>query len=119
VPLHRQFLLVEQGPRGESLLSQTLLRKFRGARVHCSADPAESLKISRKLTLDAVIVHRAIDLSPEAMVRTLRQALPETPIVMVSVSDRKESALSAGATEFLLYEEWLMLGHVVSNLLRD
>jgi DNA-binding NarL/FixJ family response regulator len=111
--------MVEQAPPRESLLSQTLARKFPRATIHCSADPAECLKIGAELPLDAIIVHRAIGITSEEMVRKLRQALPATPIIMVSVSDRKGSALSAGATQFLLYEEWLMLGQVVTSVLKD
>jgi DNA-binding NarL/FixJ family response regulator len=112
------FLMVEQIPRGESLLTQTLARKFPRAAIHYSADPAECLKIGAELPLDAIIVHRAIGITSEEMVRKLRQAMPATPIIMVSVSDRKDSALSAGATQFLLYDEWLMLGQVVSTVLK-
>ena len=114
----RQFLLVEHSPRDGSLLSRTLIRNFPRAKVHHSADPAECLKIARDQGFDAIVVHRATGISSEETVRMFRAAIPGVPIVMISVSDRSESALSAGASRFLLYDEWLMLGQVVSSLLK-
>lgn len=115
---HRHFLLIEVAPLGESLLSHTLARTFPQAKIHYSAEAAEGIEIARVEKLSAVIVHRAIGMTSEEAVRTLRQVIPKVPIVMVSVNNRRESALAAGATQFLLYDEWLMLGQVVSSLLK-
>jgi CheY-like chemotaxis protein len=50
------------------------------------------------------------------LIRLLRQANHNVPIVMVSGIDRTKSALEAGATTFLSYEAWLRIGTVVAEL---
>jgi hypothetical protein len=53
------------------------------------------------------------------MVGQLRLRDIDVPIVMVSGIDRTGPALAAGADRFLLYDEWLMLGTLVKDLLES
>lgn len=53
------------------------------------------------------------------LVAVLRRANPTVPILMVSGVDQEKAALSAGATRFLSYEKWLVVGNVMSGLLAE
>ena len=117
MPFRKQLLLVELNRRGESLLAQTLLRRFPRAEIHQSSNPVACLEIASSQNIDAVIVHLAVGMSGEDMVKSLRDAMPRVPILMISATDRRESAMAAGASEFLLYDEWLLVGQIIGRLL--
>ena len=67
--------------------------------------------------LSAIVSHRTWELSGAELVQKLREANSQVPIVMVSGIDRTGEAVAAGATRFLLYDEWLRIGTVVAELL--
>ena len=112
------FLLVELNPEGVDLLSRTLSRKYPGSIILARQHVADAIQVAAMHTLDAIIVHRAIETSGEELVRLLKVAQPTTPVVMISSVDRSSEAAEAGADSFLLYDAWLMLGGVVADLLK-
>jgi len=82
------------------------------------ADEAEqALALVRSRALDAVVTHRTFDVDGFELVRRLRAAAADLPIVMVSGLDREPGATQSGANAFLLYDEWLRIGTVVNGLL--
>jgi DNA-binding response OmpR family regulator len=117
MPFSQSFLVVDVDPDGLSLLSRTLARKFPGAKLHECTDVDACVNFVRSEPLDSIIVHRTVGTSGEDTVRMLRQANPVVPIVMVSGIDRRDSAIEAGATAFLHYDKWLLLGQTIAELI--
>lgn len=113
------FLVIDFHAESRFLLVRTLLRKFPGAVIHESDDAEKALEIVRALDLRAVITHRTYDVQGIDLVKLLRDADPQVPIVMVSGMDREQAALDAGANAFVNYDEWLRLGGIVDTVLLD
>lgn len=112
-----RFLVIDDNPDGRFLISKTLLRKFPTSTVvECqSAESAFQIVATEKLSL--VVSHRTFDCDGPTLVRELRSRAPHVPIVMMSGIDRQDQAVSAGANTFLTYDEWLMIGNRVVELL--
>jgi CheY-like chemotaxis protein len=112
-----KLLIIDDEPDNLLLLSKTLLRKFPNAvLVECrSAEAAVNILQTERVRL--VIAHRAHEASGAELIRTLRNANAEVPIIAVSQSGQKDQALAAGATRFHLFEEWLMIGNAAAALL--
>lgn len=115
----RKFLVVDDNSEGRSLLSRTLLRKFPQAVVLECQDGGSANEIAGVEKLDAIIAHRAGEMDGEHLVRALRATSNKTPIIMVSGMDRTDVAHAAGANQFLNYDEWLRLGTLVADMLRQ
>lgn len=98
------------------MLVKTLLRKFPQAILQETQDGESSIALTRSESLDAVVVHRAAEMDGLTLIRLLRQANRNVPIVMVSGIDRMKSAVEAGASTFLNYDAWLRIGTVVAEL---
>ena len=111
-----KFLIVDDNSDSRFLLVKTLLRKFPQAILQETQDGESSVTLARSESLDAVVVHRAAEMDGLTLIRLLRQANRNVPIVMVSGIDRTKSALEAGATTFLSYDAWLRIGTVVAEL---
>ncbi len=92
----KHFLVVDDNADSRFLLVKTLLRKFPTAIIRECQECADAVKIAR-------LNHLA--------------AIPHVIILMVSGLDRTESAIRAGATCFLNYDEWLRVGSLVTDLL--
>lgn len=110
-----RFLVVDDNADSRFLLVKTLMRKFPNALLQeCqSGEAAVATAASEKLA--AVIAHRGFEEDGVTLVRRLREANAEVPLVMVSGIDRTAAALAAGADAFLHYDEWLRIGTVVAD----
>jgi CheY-like chemotaxis protein len=115
----RRFLVVDDNADSRFLLVKTLVRKFPPATVHETGEADEALAIALRHRCDAVVVHRAAEVDGLTLIRLLREAVPQVPIVMVSGVDRREQAREAGAVTFLSYDEWLRIGTVVAGVLAE
>ena len=111
------FLIVDDNPDGRLLVAKTLLRKFpNGTITECqTAEAAFRVLMQRPVSL--IISHRTFDLEGIALVREMRERAPDIPILMTSGIDRRDAALQAGADAFLTYDEWLMVGNRVAEIL--
>lgn len=96
-----------------------MLRKFPRSIIHETQDSSAAVAMVTSNRLDAVIAHRAADVDGLALVRTMREANPAVPIVMVSGIDRSKAAIAAGANAFLSYDEWLRIGSVVAAMIAN
>lgn len=117
LPTAPTFLVIDDNADSRFLLVKTLMRKFPAAVVQECQRAETATELAQRKGLAAIVTHRTAELGGIALVRQLRLANPEVPIVMVSSIDRQEAALAAGADGFLLYDEWLRIGTVVGNLL--
>jgi CheY-like chemotaxis protein len=113
----RKFLLVDDVDDNRYLLAKTLLRKFPDCTCIECRTAATALTAARTEGLTVIVVHRTDDLSGPELIRRLRAAGVEAPIVMVSGRPDCPEALVAGATTFLHYDAWLRIGVVVEEVL--
>ena len=110
------FLVIDDNPDSRFLLVKTLLRKFPTAVLQECQSGESAVEFTRRESLSAIVVHRSTEMAGVALVRELRAVAPHIPIVMVSSIDRRAAAGAAGATAFLLYDEWLRIGTIVAEL---
>jgi DNA-binding NtrC family response regulator len=115
VPL--KFLIIDDNSDSRFLLAKTLLRKFPTAALIECGDDGTATTIAATEKLDAIVMHRTGEVTGLDMLPLLRRVSPDVPIVMVSGIDRSAAAMKAGATYFLIYDEWLRIGTVVAGLL--
>jgi DNA-binding response OmpR family regulator len=115
----RRFLIIDQNPDSLTLLSRTLVRKFPHAVIVECVESDDAVRYARVQHFDAIVVHRALGMSAQDTVRGLREANANFPIVMMSSVDQTEVAVNAGASSFLHFDAWLMLGSVVADLIKD
>lgn len=67
--------------------------------------------------ISLVVSHRTHEFDGVSLIGELRRRNATVPILMMSGIDRRGAALAAGASAFLTYEEWLMVGNHVADLL--
>ena len=113
----KTFLVVDDNADSRFLLVKTLLRKFPEAVIRECQESVDAVRIAKRNALSAIVAHRAADLDGISLIRELRAANPHVIIVMVSGLDRSLTAVAAGATCFLNYDEWLRVGSLVTDLL--
>lgn len=111
------FLVVDHNHDSRFLLVKSLHRKFPQAIIRETGDGEEALEIVTRNGLAAIVTHRTQEYFGTELVEKFREASPHVPIVMVSGIERTGPALAAGATRFLLYDEWLRIGTVVKEVL--
>jgi CheY-like chemotaxis protein len=114
-PVH--FLVIDHNKDSRFLLVKCLLRKFPRASIREVEEGEAAIELARTVKLDAIITHRTREYYGTELVKKLRQANEEVPILMVSGIERTAPALAAGADGFMLYDEWLRIGTVVKELL--
>lgn len=115
MPNPHRFLVVDDNADSRFLLVKTLMRKFPRALLQECRSGEAALATANSDKLTAIVAHRGYEEAGLPLVRRLRDAAPQVPIVMVSGVDRSQEALAAGADAFLHYDEWLRVGTVVAE----
>jgi DNA-binding NtrC family response regulator len=117
LPATANFLVVDDNPDTRFVVVRTLTKSFPNCVVH-ECDAADSgLDRGRDPGLSAVIVHRTTEMTGVYFIQSLRQINPRVPVLMISGIDRTHAATAAGATQFLLFDDWKQLGAVVTRML--
>lgn len=119
MPLPLKLLVIDYDTNSAALLVRSLLRQFPQASVHLCEESGTAVQVAATERLDAVVLHRTEDDNAVNLVRLLRKVDSAVPIIVVSGIDRSEQVRAAGATGFLNYEKWLMIGTVVANALNQ
>lgn len=112
-------MVVDDNPEGRFLLTKTLLRKYPQSVVHECQELEVALEVIREFPRDArsvVIAHRATGMDGRSLVKALRQENATIPIVWISGRDRTADLAPTGATRFLHYDAWLMIGPTIEDL---
>jgi|GEM_PF-4034923 len=117
MPSHRNFLVIDADTDGRMLLVRTLMRVFPQSAIIEVQDFHTALALAKANRYDAIVAHRAIGADAKTLVQELHRLGPDVPILAVSGIDRTKEVLAAGATRFLNFEEWLMLGSVITEML--
>lgn len=92
-------------------------RKKPGSLIHEADDADQAVDVAKAIRCCAAIAHRTFDATGPQLVKVLRTAASQMPIIMVSGMNRAEEAKAAGADAFLLYDEWLRLGGIVERVI--
>jgi hypothetical protein len=92
--------------------------KISGGRGPRNGRRGKAIELARAIDLGAIIAHRTFEMEGAELVRRIREADPKVPLIMVSGIDRSAAARAAGATAFLHYDNWLLIGSVVEEHLR-
>jgi CheY-like chemotaxis protein len=111
------FLVVDEHRDSCFLFEATLRRMFPSVMVLTSTASADAIDIARTVHPVAIVVHRTFDMTGPELVRAMRIAAPQARVVMVSSVDRRNEAMEAGASAFLLADEWLRLGKLLEELI--
>jgi DNA-binding response OmpR family regulator len=117
--MSHKFLVIDDNPDSRFLLTKALARKFPAAFLIECGDDRTATAVAATEKLDAIILHRTVEAGGVDMLPHLRRVNGEVPILMVSGLDRSVEARKAGATAFMLYDEWLRLGTVVAGLINS
>jgi DNA-binding NarL/FixJ family response regulator len=110
-----RILVIDHNPDSGELLVRSLRRKFPDAFTYLTSDAEDAEKSLAALKLDAIVIHRANTSTAVELTRALRRINPTVPIVVVSGIDRSEAVFQAGATGFINFDQWLMIGPTVAN----
>lgn len=113
-----RFIIVDHQKESRELLVSAVRRKFAECEIFECRDCASAAKKVSGL-VDAVVVHRGLEIPPLDLVKVLRRLNAHVPIVVVSSIDRSEEVLAAGATGFLRLDECPRLGLVVMNAIKE
>jgi CheY-like chemotaxis protein len=117
MPSRQHFLCIEADADGRLWFVQTLRRIFPAAEIVEARDYQAALTLLGAQTFDAIVARRASGADPETLIRGLREAAPDVPILAVSGKDRAKELLAAGATQFLPFDSWLLVGTTVAAML--
>lgn len=112
-----RFLIIDENLDSRYFISRALLRKFSDATFVECGSVETALEAIRSEPFDVVISHRTHEMDGISLVRALCAAAPDVPVIMMSSMPRREAALAAGAAGFLLYDQWLLLGTLVMDIL--
>jgi CheY-like chemotaxis protein len=112
-----RFLVVDDNPDGRVLVSRTLLRKFPTCVVLECGNGTSAVKALAEERISAVVSHRTFDFDGVTLVRELRKINASIPIIMTSGVDQESAALLAGASRFILNEQWLLIATAIADLL--
>lgn len=83
--------------------------------VHPGIILAPTMIQLRSVAETSPVSHRTYDYDGGTLVALFRGVNPSVPIIMISGYDRTARAKAAGADHFLNYDQWLMIGTVVSQ----
>lgn len=115
---HASFSILDDNPDGRYMLSRTILRRFPRSVVNESQDLDAALEAMKNCPPSAVLVHRTLEADQIQAIQRIRAEQPNIPIVALSGDEKRESdALKAGATKFLHYDRWLIIGTVLADLM--
>ena len=89
------------------------------ALIHICKDTPAALEALAGDDVDAVVLHRTHEHNAVSLIRKLRGLKPDLIIIAVSGIDRTDQVLAAGATAFLNYDRWLLLGPLLSDALAE
>ena len=113
----RTFLVIDSFEEMRLLVVRTLRRVFPNAVIREAHDFEDAIILTSSNTYDAIVVHRAIGADAKTIIQAIRRDHSMVPIIAVSSMDRTNEVLSAGATAFLNFEEWLRVGTLVAELI--
>lgn len=116
-----QFLLIDDNRDGRELIARAVQRKYRDAPLRDFPEFAAAVPVLAEVGADPgdwiVLAGRTAEHGTTALVAAIRAAHPHVPIIALGRQDEARASLEAGATHFLAYEAWLLLGVMVERVI--
>lgn len=112
-----KILILDENEAGRARLVRTLLRKFPKCVVLECRDATTAAKMAPSECVDVAVVHCAWEMNQENVVRQIRRGAPDVPILVLSSGDRRTERRNL-SIRFLEYDQWLLAGNVVEELIR-
>jgi hypothetical protein len=113
----RRLVVIDDDLNGGFLLVRSLFRRFPRAVVQLCRGTKAVRDVLGMEAIDAIVVHRAHQRDAVSLIRRIREVKPTVAIISVSSSDRSKQVLAAGATAYVDYRHWLLLGDAVAKSL--
>jgi DNA-binding NtrC family response regulator len=117
-----QFLLIDDNRDGRCIIARAVQRKYREALLHefpafAAAAPALARLAANPAGL-IVVTGRTSEHDPVALVAAVRAVHSGVPIIAMGRNEAT-AALAAGATHFLEYDAWLLLGNLIERVIGE
>jgi hypothetical protein len=114
-----QFLLIDDNRDGRCVIARAVQRKFDEAPLHEFAALSAAEPMLQGIGADPgtwiVVTGRTAEHTPVALAAAVRAMHPRVPIIVLGHNEAA-AALAAGATHFLEYEAWLLLGRLIERV---
>ena len=114
-----QFLVIDDNRDGRCVVARAVQRKFHEAPVHEFASfGAAEMALENLGTSPGpwiVVTGQTADHASPALVAAVRAANSNVPIISLGHNEA-EPALASGATHYLEYEAWLLLGGLIDRM---
>jgi len=114
-----QFLLIDDNRDGRCVIARAVQRKFHEAPLHEFVTFAAALPLLRSLETDPgswiVVTGQTSEHDPVALAAAVRAVHPQVLLIVLG-HNQAAAALAAGATHFLEYEAWLLLGRLIEGI---
>jgi hypothetical protein len=115
-----QFLLIDDNRDGRCLIARAIQRKHPDAPLREFPTFAAAGAALAEMKPDPeswiVLVGRTPEYATAALVAAVCAAHPRVPIIALGRPDEARASLEAGATHFLAYEAWLLLGAMIERV---
>lgn len=114
-----QFLLIDDNRDGRSVIVRAVQRKYPEASLLEFTAFSAAAPVLGKLEADPgnwiVVTGQTAEHGPVALVAAARAAHPRVPIIALG-RNHAPAAVTAGATHYLEYEAWLLLGVIIERV---
>jgi len=114
-----QFLLIDDNRDGRSIIARAIQRKYLEASLYAFAAFSAAAPTLQEIEADPgrwiIVTGQTAEHDPVALVAAVRAAHPRVPIIALG-RNNATAALAAGATHFLEYEAWLLLGVMIERV---
>jgi DNA-binding NtrC family response regulator len=115
-----RFLLIDDNRDGRSVIARAVQRKYRDDTLREFPTFAAARPALVELGTDPdnwiVLGGRTTEYETVALVAAIRAAHRRVPLIALGRPEEAFASLAAGATHFLAYEAWLLLGVMVERV---
>jgi hypothetical protein len=115
-----QFLLIDDNRDGRSIIARAVQRKYHAAPLREFTAFAAAAPALQSLGPDPgtwiVVTGQTSEYDPVALAAAVRTTHSRVPIIALGRNDAA-AALASGATHFLEYEAWLLLGVIIERVI--
>ncbi len=121
--MHPQFLLIDDNRDGRSVIARAMQRKYPDAPLRAFASFPAAAGALAEVPADPhnwiVVIGRTPASGTVELAGTVRAAHARVPLIALGRKEDARAALAAGATHFLEYEAWLLLGVMVERVMAE
>lgn len=117
-----QFLVIDDNRDGRCVIERAVQRKFHEAPLHAFATLAAAAPVLQRVAAEPgawiVVTGQTPEHAPVALAAAVRAMHARVPIIVLGHNEAA-AALASGATHFLEYEAWLLLGRLIERVTEE